>query len=100
MVRLRRTWAYAGHHREGGGEACSIGCEARVADDSSSGDGEGLDWVLRDVNSSIEPGETVAIVGHTGAGKTTLISLLMRFYDVQQGAIRIDGIDMKEMDLE
>src|SRR5258707_905864 len=57
------------------------------------------DWVLRDVSFSIEPGETAAIVGHTGAGKTTLISLLLRFYDVQEGAIRIDGVDIKEMDL-
>jgi ATP-binding cassette subfamily B multidrug efflux pump len=57
------------------------------------------DWVLRDVSFVIEPGETVAIVGHTGAGKTTIISLLMRFYDVQKGAIKIDGVDVKEMDL-
>jgi ATP-binding cassette subfamily B protein len=57
------------------------------------------DWVLRDVTFAIEPGETVAIVGHTGAGKTTLISLLLRFYDVQKGAVRIDGIDVKEMHL-
>jgi ATP-binding cassette subfamily B protein len=57
------------------------------------------DWVLRDVSFSIEPGETVAIVGHTGAGKTTIISLLLRFYDVQRGAIRIDGVDVKEMSL-
>jgi ATP-binding cassette, subfamily B, multidrug efflux pump len=57
------------------------------------------DWVLRDVSFIIEPGQTVAIVGHTGAGKTTIISLLMRFYDVQKGAIRIDGVDVKEMDL-
>jgi len=57
------------------------------------------DWVLQDVSFTIEPGETVAIVGHTGAGKTTIISLLMRFYDVQKGAIRIDGIDVKDMDL-
>ncbi|PYX86204.1 MAG: antibiotic ABC transporter ATP-binding protein [Acidobacteria bacterium] len=57
------------------------------------------DWVLRDVSFAIEPGETVAVVGHTGAGKTTLISLLMRFYDVQKGAIRIDGVDIKEMDI-
>jgi ATP-binding cassette subfamily B protein len=57
------------------------------------------DWILRDVSFTIEPGETVAIVGHTGAGKTTIISLLMRFYDVQKGAIRIDGVDVKEMDL-
>jgi ATP-binding cassette subfamily B protein len=57
------------------------------------------DWVLRDVTFAIEPGETVAVVGHTGAGKTTIISLLMRLYDVQKGAIRIDGVDIKEMDV-
>jgi ATP-binding cassette subfamily B protein len=57
------------------------------------------DWVLRDVSFTIEPGETVAIVGHTGAGKTTIISLLLRFYDVQRGAIRIDDVDVKEMSL-
>jgi ATP-binding cassette subfamily B multidrug efflux pump len=57
------------------------------------------DWVLRNVTFTIEPGETVAIVGHTGAGKTTLISLLLRFYDVQKGAVRIDGVDVKDMDL-
>ena len=56
------------------------------------------DWVLRDVTFVIEPGETVAIVGHTGAGKTTLISLLLRFYDVNRGAIRIGGIDIREFD--
>jgi ATP-binding cassette, subfamily B, multidrug efflux pump len=58
------------------------------------------DWVLRDVNFAIEPGETIAIVGHTGAGKTTLISLLLRFYDVQRGAVRIDGVDIREMNLD
>ena len=66
--------------------------------DSSSSTAE-LDWVLRDVSFTIEPGETIAVVGHTGAGKTTLISLLLRFYDVQKGAIRIDGVDIKDMDL-
>jgi ATP-binding cassette, subfamily B, multidrug efflux pump len=60
---------------------------------------EHLDWVLRDVSFTIEPGETVAFVGHTGAGKTTIISLLMRFYDVQKGAVRIDGVDVRDMDL-
>ncbi len=57
------------------------------------------DWVLRDVSFVLDPGETIAVVGHTGAGKTTLISLLMRFYDVQKGAISIDGVDIKHMDL-
>jgi ATP-binding cassette subfamily B multidrug efflux pump len=56
------------------------------------------DWILRDVSFRIAPGETIAIVGHTGAGKTTMISLLLRFYDVQQGAIRIGGVDIKEVD--
>jgi ATP-binding cassette subfamily B protein len=71
---------------------------ARPIEQSSTAAGE-PDWVLRDVKFTIEPGETVAIVGHTGAGKTTLISLLLRFYDVQRGAIRIDGVDIKEMSL-
>ncbi len=56
------------------------------------------DWVLRDVSLVIEPGETIAVVGHTGAGKTTLVSLLLRFYDVQRGAIRIGGVDVRELD--
>jgi ATP-binding cassette subfamily B multidrug efflux pump len=68
-------------------------------DSSAHGDGSGFDWVLRDVSFVIEPGETVAFVGHTGAGKTTIISLLMRFYDIQRGSIRIDGVDVRQMDL-
>jgi ATP-binding cassette subfamily B multidrug efflux pump len=58
------------------------------------------DWVLRDVSFAIEPGETVAIVGHTGAGKTTIISLLLRFYDIQRGSIKIDGVDIRQIDLQ
>ncbi len=57
------------------------------------------DWVLRDVSFRIREGETVAIVGHTGAGKTTLTNLLLRFYDVQRGVIRIGGIDVRRLDL-
>jgi ATP-binding cassette, subfamily B, multidrug efflux pump len=68
-------------------------------DGLAAGGGSGFDWVLRDVSFVIEPGETVAIVGHTGAGKTTIISLLMRFYDIQKGSIRIDGVDIRRMDL-
>jgi ATP-binding cassette subfamily B protein len=70
-----------------------------VLDEGQAADLGTPDWVLRDVTFAIEPGETVAVVGHTGAGKTTLISLLMRFYDVQKGAVRIDGVNVKEMDL-
>ena len=55
--------------------------------------------MLRDVSFTIDPGDTVAFVGHTGAGKTTIISLLLRFYDVQKGAIRIDGVDIRDMEL-
>jgi ATP-binding cassette subfamily B protein len=69
------------------------------AEGDAETNGAAPDWVLRDVSFAIEPGETVAIVGHTGAGKTTLISLLLRFYDVQKGAVRIDGVDVKEMNL-
>ena len=60
----------------------------------------GEDWVLRDVSFQISPGETLAVVGHTGAGKTTLSSLLLRFYDIQRGAIRIGGIDIRQFALE
>ncbi len=58
------------------------------------------DWVLTDVSFHIQPGETVAVVGHTGAGKTTIASLLLRFYEAQRGVIRIGGIDIREFDLE
>jgi ATP-binding cassette subfamily B protein len=59
----------------------------------------GIEWILKDVSFAIEPGQTVAIVGHTGAGKTTLTSLMMRFYDVTAGRILLDGIDLREHDL-
>ena len=56
------------------------------------------DWVLKDINLTIEPGETIALVGHTGAGKTTLIGLMLRFYDVQQGQVLVDGVDVAQQD--
>ena len=59
----------------------------------------GIEWILKDVTFTIEPGHTVAIVGHTGAGKTTLTSLMMRFYDVTAGQILLDGVDLRAQDL-
>ena len=58
------------------------------------------DWVLKDVSFTVKPGERLAIVGATGSGKTTIINLLCRFYDIQRGRIRIDGVDIKEWDVE
>jgi ATP-binding cassette, subfamily B, multidrug efflux pump len=58
------------------------------------------DWVLRDVSFRVEPGQTLAIVGHTGAGKTTIIQLLLRFYDIQRGEILLDGVDIRQIDLQ
>jgi len=57
------------------------------------------EWVLKGVSFAARPGETVALVGHTGAGKTTIVNLLMRFYDPQRGRITINGIDIREMPL-
>jgi ATP-binding cassette subfamily B multidrug efflux pump len=58
------------------------------------------EWVLRDVSFRVEPGQTLAIVGHTGAGKTTIIQLLLRFYDIQRGEILLDGVDIRELDVQ
>ena len=58
-----------------------------------------IEWILRGVSFTIDPDETAAIVGHTGAGKTTITSLMMRFYDIQHGQILVDGVDVREQDL-
>ncbi len=58
-----------------------------------------IEWILCGVSFTVEPNETAAIVGHTGAGKTTITALMMRFYDVQRGAILVDGVDVREQDL-
>jgi ATP-binding cassette subfamily B protein len=107
-IELDHVW-FTYHDPEDVRASVGTSALARPAEQSSAGSSFSMstpangdqapDWVLRDVTFSIEPGETVAIVGHTGAGKTTLISLLLRFYDVQKGAVRIDGVDVKDMDL-
>jgi ATP-binding cassette, subfamily B, multidrug efflux pump len=58
------------------------------------------DWVLKDVSFTVEPGQSIALVGHTGSGKTTITNLLMRFYDVQKGRVLLDGVDVREWDLQ
>jgi ATP-binding cassette subfamily B protein len=78
--------------------------EAQQTRIASADDGElnsfaDIEWILRGVNFTIEPDETAAIVGHTGAGKTTITGLMMRFYDIQRGSILIDGVDVREQDL-
>ncbi|HKP72822.1 MAG TPA: ABC transporter ATP-binding protein [Pyrinomonadaceae bacterium] len=60
---------------------------------------KGEEWVLKDVSFKVEPGQSVALVGHTGSGKTTITNLLMRFYDVQRGRVLLDGVDVREWDL-
>ncbi|MBB5065488.1 ABC transporter ATP-binding protein [Granulicella mallensis] len=60
---------------------------------------DNIEWILKGVSFTIEPDMTAAIVGHTGAGKTTITALMMRFYDVQRGAVLVDGIDVREQDL-
>jgi len=59
-----------------------------------------VEWVLKGVSFTARPGETLALVGHTGAGKTTIVNLLMRFYDPQRGRITINGVDIRTMPLE
>jgi ATP-binding cassette subfamily B protein len=74
-------FAYGGDNREGHGEETD------------------LNYILKDVSFEVRPGERVGIVGATGAGKTTLINLLLRFHDVQRGRITIDGVDIRHLDL-
>jgi ATP-binding cassette, subfamily B, multidrug efflux pump len=75
------------------------GSEAPTAAQILSGPLTGVEWILRGVSFTVAPGETAAIVGHTGAGKTTIISLMMRFYDIQSGFIFVDGVDIRDQDL-
>jgi len=76
--------------------AYDVGHVARLGTDTSSQP----EWVLKGVSFTAEPGKTLALVGHTGAGKTTIVSLLMRFYDPQRGRILVNGKDIREIPLD
>jgi ATP-binding cassette subfamily B protein len=94
------TQAQSGETGTGHETAAGAGVTGDAALPAAGAKDEEWEWILRGVSFTIEPGETVAIVGHTGAGKTTIISLLLRFYDVQKGSVRIDGVDVREMNLQ
>jgi len=99
-IEFDHVWfAYRNVPAAGDGQPADGQPPAAAADGGARATQTAPDWVLKDVSFTIEPGETVAIVGHTGAGKSTMISLLLRFYDVQKGAIRIDGMDIREVSL-
>ena len=82
-----------------GNDRKNDGALAPVPDASALAAIDGIEWILKDVSFTIDPGQTIAIVGHTGAGKTTLTSLMMRFYDITAGRILIDGVDLRDHDL-
>ncbi len=89
-IEFDHVW-FAYESADGSPRADTAGRDA-ASDDSAPP----LEFVLRDVSFVVEPGQTVAIVGATGAGKSTIINLMSRFYDPQRGAIRIDGVDVRE----
>jgi ATP-binding cassette subfamily B protein len=72
---------------------------AHVARTTSTGE-QSPEWILKGVSFRARPGETVALVGHTGAGKTTIVNLLLRFYDPQRGRITVNGVDIREMPVD
>ena len=72
---------------------------AHVARKTTTGE-QSPEWILKGVSFRARPGQTVALVGHTGAGKTTIVNLLLRFYDPQRGRITVNGVDIREMPLD
>ena len=101
-IRFENVWfAYGGREpgrrdRSRGGPG--DGAWSPAAGDAAAGAPES-DWVIRDVSFTVAPGEKLAIVGHTGAGKTTIVNLLMRFYEPQRGRILVDGIPIADLSL-
>jgi ATP-binding cassette subfamily B protein len=102
-IEFRHVWFTYQKLTEAQQAATQQAYEARLADEEAPPEAlamlDGIEWILKDVSFVVEPGQTIAIVGHTGAGKTTLTSLMMRFYDVTAGQILLDGVDLRQLDL-
>ena len=99
-IRFENVWfAYGGGGSGEGGEGEGRDGEGSGGEGRDAADA-GPDWVIRDLSFTVAPGEKVAIVGHTGAGKTTIINLLMRFYEPQRGRITVDGIPIERLRTE
>ncbi|MDR3746218.1 MAG: ABC transporter ATP-binding protein [Acidobacteriaceae bacterium] len=96
LERLNRSGA---PHRDMGESASGSPAQSAI-DEFRDPSLASVEWILRGVSFRIAAGETAAIVGHTGAGKTTIISLMMRFYDIQHGQILVDGVDVRQQDLQ
>ena len=94
-----RYEAPRGEPAEGDGEAAAARGAAPVSPDASEGDGHRRLWTLEGVDFETEPGTLAALVGPSGAGKTTVTYLVPRFYDVQRGAVEIDGVDVRKIKL-
>jgi ATP-binding cassette subfamily B protein len=89
-----RVWfRYPERESAGAAERENAGAPERESDADAR-------WVLRDISFRVAPGQTLALVGHTGAGKTTVVNLLLRFYDPQRGRITINGVDLRELPLD
>jgi ATP-binding cassette, subfamily B, multidrug efflux pump len=82
----------------GSGSAAEADLATAPAPQAAAASGPPASWVLKGVSFRASPGKTVALVGHTGAGKTTIISLLLRFYDPERGRITVDGVDIRSLD--
>lgn len=101
-IEFRNVWFAYPAAPEKASDSATNGKPAPSAADAPAAAAESAEpnWVLRDVSFRAAPGETMAVVGHTGAGKTTMISLLLRFYDIQRGQILLDGRDIRELDVQ
>jgi ATP-binding cassette subfamily B protein len=93
-VEFRNVWFT--YQRLDGAQAARV---ATASEEELAGFAD-IEWILCGVSFTVEPDETAAIVGHTGAGKTTITGLMMRFYDVQRGSILVDGVDVRDQDLK